>query len=204
MKKTAVIIICISLVTAMLTGCSKDEFMQIVRFTDNMNSVMEPEERISLSSYLLQNSTYYLPIDENGESVILALEEGDSGYIEKIRITAAKTDEQGNACPFTEERKNLFISAVNRAIRAYAYYSEEETENIIKDMRLDSLSTYKSEGELTLEKGNYYFVYYSTDIASMFMIFNVHLHPVEKTQKPESKPFFGNTTNIRTETVPLR
>ncbi len=204
MKKTAVAIICISLVTAMLTGCSKDEFMGISRFTDNMNSISADGEGISLSSYLIYNGTYYLPFDEDRESVVMALKEGESGHIDEIRVTISKADENGNEKPVTEKGKALFLEAFIKAVRAYSYFTPEEAEEIIKDMKMNYLSAFESEGEVTLKKENYYFVYYSVDIASTLMIFNTHLHSIEKTEKPESKPFFGNTTNIRTETVPLR
>lgn len=202
MKKTAILILCLSLITGIITGCSKDEFMEITRFTDNLNAQKTGDE-IELSSYIIQNETYSLPFFDGKESVLLRLVQGEEGYIEEIRITAAKVDEQGNNSPVTDKGKNLFTSSIKRTVMAYTYFTEEETDKIISDMKLNALSSYNTTGELTLGKGNFYFVYYSADLASMFMIYNIHLHPIEKTEKPESKPAFGNTTNIRTQTVPL-
>lgn len=202
MKKASVFILCLSLITGIITGCTKNEFIEITRFTDNMNS-QKTGQKIELSSYIIQNNIYSLPFNENGESVLLRLVTDENGYIEEIRLTLSKVDENGGSSPVNEKRKALFLSTLKRASLAYTYFDETENESIINSMKLDNTSTYAPSGELTLEKGNFYFVYFSTDLACQFTIYNIHLHPIEKTEKPESKPAFGNTTNIRTETVPL-
>ncbi len=203
MKKTAVLLICISLMTGIISGCSKNEFMDISRFTDNLNSQKTGTE-ISLSSYIIQNGVYSLPIYDGEESTLIRLVTQDGGNIEEIRLTIGKIDEEGNVSDVTDKRRNLFVSSIKRAIKAYTYFSEEETDQIIEAMKLNETNSYTQTGELTLSKGNFHFVYYSTDLAIQFMIYNIHLHPIEKTEKPVSRPVYGNTTNIRTETVPLK
>ncbi|MBQ8503285.1 MAG: hypothetical protein IJ491_03295 [Clostridia bacterium] len=203
MKKLSVLILCLSLVTGVITGCSRDEFVSVLRFTDNLNS-QKNSEKISLDSYFVQNEIYSAVFADGEEKILLRLITDEKGYIEEIRLTAQKVDENGQNDPVTEKRKNLFTSSIARTVSAYTYLSQEEAEEIIGNMRLNDLSSYKAAGELTLTKGNFCFVYYSTDLVSMFMIYNIHLHPIEKTEKPESKPAYGNTTNIRTETVPLK
>lgn len=203
MKKTAVLLICISLMTGIISGCSKNEFMDISRFTDNLNSQKTGTE-ISLSSYIIQNGVYSLPIYDGEESTLIRLVTQDGGNIEEIRLTIGKIDEEGNVSDVTDKRRNLFVSSIKRAIKAYTYFSEEETDQIIEAMKLNETNSYTQTGELTLSKGNFHFVYYSTDLAIQFMIYNIHLLPIEKTEKPVSRPVYGNTTNIRTETVPLK
>lgn len=203
MKKTAVLLICISLMTGIVSGCSKNEFMDVSRFTDNLNAQKTGTE-ISLSAYIIQDGIYSLPFYDGEESVLLRLVTQDIGNIEEVRVTVGKVDENGNSAPVTEQRKSLFISSIKRAITAYTYFSREETDLIIESMKLNETNSYTQTGELTVSKGNFHFVYYSTSLASQFMIYNIHLHPIEKTEKPVSRPAYGNTTNIRTETVPLK
>lgn len=203
MKKTAVLLILVSLMTGIISGCSKNEFMNILRFTDNLN-LQKTGDEISLADYIIQDKIYSVPFCEGEERVLLRLVTLEGGDIEEVRMTVAKVDEKGKATPVTEQRKNLFTSSVKRVIMAYTYFSEAETQEVIDGMKLNEINSFSQTGELTFSKGNFHFIYYSTGLASQFMIFNIHLHPIEKTEKPVSRPAFGATTNIRTETVPLK
>ena len=71
--------------------------------------------------------------------------------------------------------------------------------DIVSQFRLSSAETLNGEGELTLTRGDWLIIYYSVEIGSVFMVYNIHLHPTEKTEKPESKPFFGHTAHTREE-----
>ncbi len=203
MKRMSAVFVCVSIFLGALSGCSKDEFVNVLRFTDNLNGITE-KDYIEMTGYTIQNGTYYLPLNENGETVLMALETEEQGYIDEIRLTVQKVNEKGEKDSVTELRKNLFVSSVVKAVMAYTYFSSEKAESIVKEMKLTEISSYMSAGEVTHSEGNFHFVYYSMDLCSMFMIYNIHLHPIEKTEKPISRPAFGHTTNIRTETVPLR
>ncbi len=203
MKKISALLLCLSIIVGTISACSKEEFINVLRFTDNLNKYSSAE-KIELTSYIAENNIWSLPFYEGGESVLLRLVTDDNGYIEHMRITVAKVDEKGESSPVNEVRKNLFLSTVKKSVMAYTWFSEHEAEEVIEKMSLGDISAYGKEGELNLNIGNFRFVYYSMELCSVFAVYNIHLHPTEKTEKPESKPAFGNTTNIRTETVPLR
>ncbi len=203
MKRISALIMCLSIIVGSISACSKEEFINVLRFTDNFNKC-SVDENIELTSYITENNIWVLPFSFGDEEVLLSLVTDDKGYIEQVRITVPKVDEKGKGSPVNEVRKNLFLSTIKKSVMAYTWFSEAEAEEIIEKMSLNSISSYKKEGELNFNKGNFRFVYYSVSLCSVFSVYNIHLHPTEKTEKPESKPAFGNTTNIRTETVPLR
>ena len=56
---------------------------------------------------------------------------------------------------------------------------------------------YTKEGELTLKRGNFYFVYYSTDLISRVIVSNTYLKKIEATEKPVSKPYYAEDFIIK-------
>ncbi len=203
MKRISALIMCLSIIVGSISACSKEEFINVLRFTDNFNKYFS-DKKIELTTYIVENNIWSLPFYDGTESVLLRLVTDDNGYVEHMRITVAKVDEKGGSSPVNEVRKNLFLSTLKKSVMAYTWFSEDEVEEVIEKMNLGDISSYGKEGELNLNIGNFRFVYYSVEPCSVFSVYNIHLHPTEKTEKPESKPAFGNTTNIRTETVPLR
>lgn len=203
MKKQITLFAVFTVLTSVLTGCTGDEFMGISAFTESFNSFFLTQD-ISLSSYMIQKELYSVQLSDGEESVLLTAVTQDSGYIEEVRITASKIDSKGLESPVNEKRKALFISAVEAAVKAFTYCDDEQIQSVIREMRLNEAAVYSATGEKTTERGYFHLVYYSTELVSMLRIFNIHLHPTETTDKPESRPAFGNTTNIRTETVPLK
>lgn len=203
MKKISVLIMCLSIIVGSISACSKEEFINVLRFTDNFNKY-SADEKIELTSYITENNIWSLPFSSVEEEVLLSLVTDDKGYIDQVRITVPKVDEEGKKSPVNETRKKLFLSILKNSLMAYTWFSDTQAEELIEKMSLNNISSYSKEGELNYNSGNFRFVYYSIGLCSVFTVYNIHLHPTEKTEKPESRPAFGNTTNIRTETVPLR
>lgn len=191
------------MVLVFLSGCSKAEYMDMLYFTDNLNCD-KIGSKVQMSDYFVKDNIYTLPIKKDGNTVIIRAVTDVNGDIGEIRVTMAKTDEKGQTVNTDGSQRALFCDTVKRVLAAYAYTDAEVSDNIVQAMKLDSPAPYTSVGEITGRRDNYYFVLFSTDIAVSFTVKNIHISPVEKTQKPESRPAFGNTTNIRTETVPLR
>lgn len=180
------------------SACSKNTFMDISAFTDYYNRAAG-ERTVKLSDYLYRDGAYSLVFERDGEQVLLTLETDSDDKINEIRLMIPKVDNKGNEKQISGLGKELFTGTLSRVIQAFTLYGEAESENIINEMKLSELSTFNSIGELTLTKDEWHFVYYGTQISSSFMIYNIHLHPIAKTQKPESKPAFGNTAHTREE-----
>lgn len=185
-------------VAFVFTGCSKDDFLDIYGFTVYYNNARGKGE-LSVEDFLYCNGAYSVILENEGTRLHLALEESEGGKIKEIRLLIPKTDENNNRLTVTESAKDFFCERLNALLVAYGSFTFEEAEDIIKEMSLDKLSSFSAEGELTLTKKDRYMVYYSNALASVFMVFNIHLQPIEKTEKPVSKPDFGNTAYTRAE-----
>lgn len=197
MKKLLCILLCTVMILC-FCACSKSTFMDISAFTDYYNRAAK-EKAVELSDYLYRDGAYSLVLSEDSEHVLLTLETDSQGIIEEIRLTVAKVDGDGKEKQINEKGRALFSGTLLRVMQAFTFYGEAECEGIIKEMTLDRLTSFNSTGELTLTRDEWHFVYFSTQISSTFMIYNIHLQPVSKTLKPESKPAFGNTAYTRAE-----
>ena len=58
MKKLTAIFLSLALITGTLTACSKDEFITVLRFTDNWNE-QKGEKRIALEEYIIETIKLY-------------------------------------------------------------------------------------------------------------------------------------------------
>lgn len=195
MKRTACLILCLTMIFVM-SGCSKDNFMDVYAFTYYYNRCTTGEQ-LNMEDYLIKNGSYSQILGDGGTRLLLTLKESEGGKIEEIRLLIPKVDAKGEAVLTDESDVRSFCDRLRDIMGAYTDFSSEELEKVIKEMSLDKPSTFSAEGELTMTKRDWHTVYYSNALASVFMIFNIHLHPVEKTEKPVSKPDFGNTAYTR-------
>lgn len=202
MKKQTLLLTLVALIFVSFAGCSKKEYMNVLYFTDNLNSQNEDLD-VKMSDYYIKDNIYTLPVKSENETVIMRLITDENSDIGEIRVTLAKTDEKGKTRQINKNHRELYIGTVKKALKAFTYCDDETAAKIAESMKLTGLAPYTSTGEITGRKDNYYFIVFSTDFSVSFTVKNIHISPVEKTEKPESRPAFGNTTNIRTETVPL-
>lgn len=205
MSKTALKIFIILMIFSLLTACSSESFMDLSVF---IRCFDYDEDELTAEDFIAEkdengNYIFYTFFEEESSAVMLKLICNGENKIDEVRIYLPKTDENAKERAVSTEDISLFTKVTACAISAFTYYSEEDTESILKEMCLYEKNSYKNEGELTKEKDNFYFIYLSSYLGSEVMIYNTYLKQVEQTEKPESKPIFGDTTNIRTETVPL-
>ena len=92
-----------------------------------------------------------------------------------------------------------FNSVINDVMTAYCGF---DSSVVINNFGLNSVDSLAKNGELTLRKDNYNFVYYSTSVISEFIIHNTYLKEIETTHKPESKPYFGEDFIIKDKETP--
>ena len=198
MKKSFSVLLALLLAVS-FSACSKDSFMDLSAFTEYYNRI-STTGGIALEDYAVTEGEYSLVL----EDILLTLEKAESGEIEGVRLTTAKVNESGKKQRITEESAVRFSLIATDILEAYTTFSRQECEKIITDLGISSARTINSDGEITLTKGDWLIIYYSVEIGSVFMVYNIHLHPTEKTEKPVSKPAFGHTAYTRKETVPLQ
>ena len=191
MKKLFAVLLALFL-TVSFSACSKDSFMDLSAFTAYYNRISTTGS-ISLEDYNVTEGEYSLIMDD----VLLTLEKAESGEIEGLRLTPAKVDETGAKRTLTEEDACRFSALATDILEAYTTLSRQDCESIVSQLKLSDSHTLNGQGELTLTKGDWHVIYYSVEIGSVFMVYNIHLHPTEKTEKPVSKPAFGHTAYTR-------
>ncbi len=193
MKKFIAVLLAL-VISVSLCACSKDSFMDLSAFTAYYNRISTTGS-ISLEDYTVTEGAYSVAMGD----VLLTLEKAQNGEIEGVRLTVAKVNEKGGERSVTDEEAQHFSLLATDILQAYTLFSRQECEDIVSQFRLSSTETLNGEGELTLTRGDWLIIYYSVEIGSVFMVYNIHLHPTEKTEKPESKPFFGHTAHTREE-----
>ncbi len=195
---TAVILI------TLLTACAREEFKDLYGFTQGFDY-----ESLTPEDFLTEKDesgfeAYYAFFDEENPRVMLKLICTSENKIDEVRIYLPKYDENAHKKPVTTEDSVLFMSITSACIKAFTGYGEEEVRDIVNEMQLYEKKAYENEGEMTKAKNNFLFVYHSASTGSEFIIYNTHLKAVPETEKPESRPMYGDTTKIRTETVPTK
>ncbi len=168
--------------------------MDLAAFTEYYNRVSTTGS-LSVEDYTVTGSECSVILGE----YLLTLETKENGEVEGIRLTAAKVIESGERYIISDEEAKNFSYIATDILQAYTVFSRQECEDIINQLSLSDSRTLNGQGELTLTKGDWLIVYYSLEIGCVFMVYNIHLHPTEKTEKPVSKPFFGHTANTRAE-----
>ena len=193
MKKSFAVLLALLLAVS-FSACSKDSFMDLSAFTAYYNRISTTGS-ISLEDYTVTEGEYSLLMDD----ILLTLEKAESGEIEGVRLTAAKVNEKGEKQSITEETTSRFSLVATDILEAYTTLSRQDCEDIISQLGLSDSRTLNGDGELNITKGDWLVIYYSVEIGSVFMVYNIHLHPTEKTEKPVSKPAFGHTAYTRAE-----
>lgn len=175
-------------------SCGKNEFCNIYSFVDNYNSVCT--DKISVSDFYFDNpdsSQYTTVSGNNNEEITIEILAAPDASIEEIKISLIKNKD----IPPVRPQIDNFIKILTNSLKAYCGYSEPECAEIINAFSLNINETYSKEGELTLNKDNFYFTYYSTDLISRVAVSNTYLKKIEPTEKPVSKPYYAEDFLIK-------
>ena len=175
-------------------SCGRNEFCNIYSFVDSYNSITP--DKISVSDFYFDiphSSQYTAVLGKTEEEITIEIISSPDSSIEELKISLIKnksiTPSQQQIADFTEILRNSLYS--------YCGYNEAECANIVNTFELSSNETYTKEGELTLKRGNFYFVYYSTDLISRVIVSNTYLKKIEATEKPVSKPYYAEDFIIK-------
>ena len=171
-----------------LTACTDGKLKNLTSFIDSYNNIADVQLDIEDFFFIDGSENALRAFISNGErQIVLSLKEDENDKIESVKLTLPK----GNGTLPTNEGCNFFCRVLTHALMTYCSYDEETAMEVINAFELHNSSTIYKQGELTLKKDNYYFVYYSNEVASDVMIYNTYLHTVEITEKPVSKPYYG-------------
>ena len=204
MKINFIKLLCLLLSFSVLTACSQSRFMDLGGFIYNFNRVSDYE--IVFEDVYIYNddkgTVYEIFVGEEKPSVVLKLID-DKGRIKQIRIAMAKVSEKGKTALPDAEAVSIFQKTAESTIRAWCNFEEEKAKALMNEFSLFEKTTYTKQGELFKAEDEFRFIYYSDFFVCDLMITDGYLVEEENTEKPVSKPLYGNTTNIRSETEPL-
>ena len=164
----------------MLSACTQSQFMDLSGFIYNYNKVND--EKIDFTDFYIdeeRGSTYTF----FGDGIILTLEAAD-GRITECRLSLPKLDIKGNKSETYGKDIGLFRQVLTGTLRAYCHYDRYSAEEVLGLLSLSDDASFYKQGELTLKRGNFYFICYSDDITFQFRILNLYLTEVEPTKKP--------------------
>lgn len=204
MKKAFIKISVLLLILLSVSGCAKEEYMDLYGFSERFTySEINPTDFYSEKTDG-EKKAYYTFFEKENSRVMLKIICNRENIAEEIRIYMPKYDENATEKTVTAQDISLFIKIVSSATEAFTGNKSSTAGEIVIQMQLYEENSYKKEGELTKQKDNFHFVYHSATLGSEFIIYNTYLKAVPETEKPESKPMYGDTTKIRTETVPTK
>jgi hypothetical protein len=187
------VVLCFFIILSFVS-CGKGEFMNLYAFTENYNEVSE--SKINLSDFYYessQNSSYTAVIGDSDKEVLLNLKSEKSDIIEEVSLSIIKCKNN----PPDNIQVELFRKVLTNVLKAYCSYDDYTANDLILAFNLNEYQTYIKEGELTLKKDNFYFIYYSTELISQVKIYDTYLHKIETTEKPISKPYYAEDFIIK-------
>lgn len=191
----------------LLCACSKSEFVNLSAFIDDYCAHTQKSElKFEDFSFNYEGdfTNYFTYIDAGESSVLLTLSADKSLKIVSCKVLISKIDSDGKAKSVTEEERTCFLKVLKATLFSFCRFSDEEADALLNDFSLQDKESYSKLGELTKVQDNFSFSYCSTSVAGEMRITNTFLKEVKPTEKPESKPYFAEVTDIRTETVPLK
>ena len=192
------IILCFFIIFT-LVSCGQNELMDLSIFLHNYNTISDNDLR--LTDFIIQkdSDTVYTAVSpESDQNILLSLCQGSKNKIKSCKIALIKED---GSVP-TNEESTAFYSEIIDVMSAYCNFDTLQCKEIADSFNLSTAETFAKNGELTLKIDNFYFVYYSTDIISQFIINNTYIQKIEPTEKPVSKPYFGEDFIIKDKETP--
>ena len=200
-------VICVFISVFMMfnfVACSENQFRNLVSFTEKFNKASD-SFKVEYEDYITDGeNTYSLFFPKESGDVLLSIKESEPDRIEQIRVLVGKYDTDGKEKQISQGEYNVFLSVAKSAVMAYTGYDESKTQGILNELTLYNYETIKKQGELNKTTEEFHFVFYSDSLVSMFTVTNNWLLPVSDTEKPESVPYFGATTNVDGESIKLK
>ena len=172
----------------LLSACSDSQLKNLTSFIDNYNDLAD--DNLSVTDFFYYDACENTPrafIGDNECKVILSLKEDENSKIESVKLTLPK----GNSTLPKEKLRDIFCRVLTHTLKSYCSYDSEIASEILNSFELQNPETLYKQGELTLKRDNFYFVYYSNEVASEVIVYNTYIHTVEPTEKPVSRPYYG-------------
>ena len=201
MKKIFFILSAVFLSLCLLTSCARGRSRDLSTFVSCFSY-----RELSVEDFYREkdNNIYYTFLNENDSSVMIKILCNDENIIEQVRVFLPKADSNAKKKEISTRDISLFVPVVSSCLTAYTSCNTDDGEKILREMFLYDKNTYHKKGELTKNQNSFHYSYLSSSLGCEFTVTDTYLMKIEETRKPESRPAFGDTTNIRTQTAPQK
>lgn len=162
------------------SACSMGEFRNIISFIDSYNSCSD--NTLSLSDFSFKDNEYTAFLENY---IMLSLTEDENDKITLCRIVMPESEAQSS------KTRDDFRKTLRDVIVSYCGFKTEEAEAVIEAFSLGDDEVFLKKGELTMRMDNFYFICYANEITFEMRIINTYLNETEPTEKPVSKPYYG-------------
>lgn len=190
-----------------LSSCSESEFSNPDVFITRYNNITENTSLSFTDFYTVQENSS-MSVKEctvtNGVcKALIRLLCSENKRIYRCKVVMLSCDENIKKRVLTDDEKAFFTCVCSDVYAAFSGFEKSETERQI-DTLLENGSAFDSKSEKNAEYKSYVLTLLQNDLCCECIITNKWLCETQSTVKPESKSGFGDSTSIRTETVPLK
>ena len=191
------------LLSLVLSACVPRETTDIVSFCAGTKS--ETTDALSLTDCVLAHEDgEYRFFWQCGQGLAVRVFCTEDGRVKGCRVLLQRMREDGSDFLLTPRRIEAFTELSARVCGGLNEVSARETLEMMQTLELKEQKTFEAPGRSVLFSGEGFFARLNNnDGESVLYISNKWLSPQEENETPESVPAFDETTNIRTETVPL-
>ncbi len=198
MKRNMIMFGAVLFCFSFFTACSTNQFKDLSGFVYSFNRAGDVDIDLEdVNWYTEEKEVIYQTFFEDDTVILKLICENDR--INELRVAFSKKDGNGRDTAASAETISEFTQVAKNSIIAFCGYDRAKAETIMNELKLNNKTEFEKTGELTETKDNFHFVYLSDSFVSKLIIYNTYLKEVPQTEKPVSKPAFGNTTNVRNE-----
>ncbi len=192
------------LAVLLLCACVKGDWTDLVSFCAHTKT--SQREALRLTDCMITHADGELRCfwqEEDGVSLRLICTE--EGAVAQCRVLLQRLGADGKSLPVTASRVQTFCALAEQVCAALEEITPEQTETLFQTLRLRETAAYNAPGDSDLFRSAGFTARLSNRNAETVLeLSNRWLSPQREKETPESVPAFDATTNIRTETVPLK
>lgn len=190
-----------------LSSCSESEFSNPDVFITRYNNITENTPLSFSDFYTTQEgsagSVKECAVTDGSSKAVIRLFCSEDKRIYRCKVVILTCDENLKKIKLTNEDKAFFTSVCTDV-----YIALSKLERTAAGEQIDELfaqgGAFDAKSERNITYKSFVLSLLQNDLCCECVITNKWLCEIESTVKPESKRGFGDSTSIRTETVPLK
>lgn len=190
-----------------LSSCSESEFTNPDVFIMRYNNITE-NVPLSFSDFYttqenVSESVKECTVSNNNCKAVIRLLCGENKRIYRCKVIILSCDESFKKRKISNEEIKFFANVCSDVYGSFSGYEKSEAYKQIDEL-FEQGGAFDAKSERNITYKSFMLTLLQNDICCECVITNKWLYEIESTVKPESKRGFGDSTSVRTETVPLK